>query len=477
MKKLGLFLCLVLFLTAIVAFWLTSRSDKNYLNAIPTDSRALFEVNLRLLTEEFDANIVSSLTDFISEDHTELGLNLANPIVGFYTQKGYVGVLAQVSNSSALQQNLHQKGYETETQRGLQWSVVEDWLICYDDEKMLVLGPGARADHDALRKEMNTLMHQGENENALFASLQERNGFFKSVADMHLLSTYFSDFGKMFKNKGFSPNELFLHASLGSEGKELFMNVEFLTENDSLLSLFNELDASFHQIQGTNTSGFVTNSLCWFGINVTGDKLLEQMRSFPQIRTMLLALNMCVDADLMLKSIDGDVTISIPEISLLTTPSVLLRAQLNNTDFLEKSEDWKTGFSADAGVDFQEYTPTDFSLRYKGERYFFGVYEGHLYLTNKRDVVEGLKREPLLSTVYDEAANVRFYSSIDASRMLKLAATYLLWLGAPAPLYELLDDVERVNLKIYDSRHYEFELKFVHELKEVVSRSIEQSAD
>ena len=97
MKKLGLFLCLVLFLTAIVAFWLTSRSDKNYLNAITTDSRALFEVNLRLLTEEFDANIVSSLTDFISEDHTELGLNLANPIVGFYTQKGYVGVLAQVA--------------------------------------------------------------------------------------------------------------------------------------------------------------------------------------------------------------------------------------------------------------------------------------------------------------------------------------------------------------------------------------------
>ena len=477
MKKNGIYICLAAFGAALLSFWLISRSGDTYLNSIPSDSRALFEINFRQITEQTDVDLASVFSEILSEENVEVGLNMSKPILGFYMQNGYLGLVAQISDASALEGTLQQRGYEIDIQRGLYWCVLENWLLCFDNDKLLLLGPGALSDQDALRIEMHKLMEQDECESPLLTMLQERQGMVKSVADLSLLSD--ADSQAKFKDLSakIPQNELFLFASLNAEDKEISLSSEVITDNDSILAIFNEMNATFHEFEGTHQSAIVLNSLFWTGMNITGDKLLEQLREIPDMRTTLLALNMCVDADMMFKSIDGDVTLSVPQVSLLSPPSFLLRAKLGNTDFLQNVDDWKTGVSVDAGVDFQEYSPTDFSLKYKQDRYYFGVYEEHLYLTNDKDIVTKLKNESSLPDVLPDTNDCRIYATLDASRMLKLVSSYLLWLGAPPAFYELLDAVKCVNLKLHDAQHYEIELLFDDNISDLVSRTLESNPE
>ena len=107
-----------------------------------------------------------------------------------------------------------------------------------------------------------------------------------------------------------------------------------------------------------------------FGIYKEGsfNGLVELLRSHTSTRTALVALNMILDLDQMLKAIDGDVALE-----LLSPASILsgfklsdisdfcLTAELSNTDFMERASTWGNDFIQVNALTDNEYRVISFT--------------------------------------------------------------------------------------------------------------------
>ena len=74
-------------------------------------------------------------------------------------------------------------------------------------------------------------------------------------------------------------------------------------------------------------------------MGMNGEALLQTLRSYPSVRTALLALNFCLDLDQIIRSVDGPVTLFIPDADDVLSASSLV-AQLRDTRFMQNSNDW-----------------------------------------------------------------------------------------------------------------------------------------
>ena len=87
-------------------------------------------------------------------------VDLTKPIYAFATEKGLTGVAMNVKDADKLLQAVTVFSYTTEEQQGFHWIVNNNCIGCIDEDKMLLVGPVASAEQDALRPEMLKLMNQ-----------------------------------------------------------------------------------------------------------------------------------------------------------------------------------------------------------------------------------------------------------------------------------------------------------------------------
>ena len=188
MKKKHLYIlaavvALVIIVAAVLFLW--SRRRVIHGSVIPKDAVAIARLDIVHLFDKADFTLeeqLQLLQRYMSDadDETDLGIDLKKPIYGFATKDGNFGAVAALSDDDDFEdfcEELQESGQASEItkQRGLSWAVVaRQWLLCFDDDRALVMGPAIGADQDRLRGQMAELMKQNPLQSAIHTELFHR---------------------------------------------------------------------------------------------------------------------------------------------------------------------------------------------------------------------------------------------------------------------------------------------------------------
>lgn len=419
----------VAIVAAVGAYFLFRGSSSAYLNALPKDAQALARLDVNAifdkakLTDEEKAQLFQRLA-FSDEKDASTGLDLSKSLYGFAAQDGNFGLLAAVAdadNLTAWCKSLADKGHASELtrQRGLSWVVVEQqWLMAFDDDKALAMGPAVGAAQDQLRTVIAQLMKQDKGESAqdtdLYKLLGTKNEPLVAAVRPELMHD--DVLGALSSINLKSSAQGLYRLTMDANDNKLVVDIDIVSEDEDVQAELKKLNALLRPISGELTQNAHADNAIWLAVNTEGQELLKILRAQPKVRTALLTLNLIVDADRIIQAIDGDVALEF--ISTKASPSTHdirfdfdfknahLTAQVANTDFLSGASSWGNAF-----VDVQALSATEYVVKLSSSPIHLGVKDKIFYLGSER----GLSTEgnAYLRQQLGDIKGARFFATLN----------------------------------------------------------------
>ncbi|MBR1498540.1 MAG: DUF4836 family protein [Bacteroidaceae bacterium] len=468
MKKL-LFIAMTL-LAAAAATWYFLRPRDKARDVVPADAVAtavfqpaqLFEA-LGLTSDE-----VKELTASLG-DLTE-AVDMGKPLYAFASKSGLTGVAFNVSDADKLQNAASDFGFSCTEGSGYRWLTNSHAIGCFDANRLLLCGPASEAEQETLRGEMLRLMKQSRQDVPMLDRASRQEGFLRLSASLESLP-------KAYVPKGFDVSDGCLNASLAIGDKDITLAMSVTDADGKPCAAWPEGAELLKPLSGQLPALLPDSPFAWLCLGVKGEGLLKILRGRPCTSAMLMALNVAFfDADLMLKAIDGDVAVVMPEADFLRK-EVLLTAHISNTDFLKDAEEWDTTSTLNGMSLRRRSTADDYVFTYQGDRFYFGVRGETLYIATSERLADlfaeqGARSFPLRLTggKKEQGARGRYLiGSADLARLVRSYASVALMLGAAPQLYEAVDAVNRLNIKSDALLDFELSLTTKKPVKEIVA--------
>lgn len=454
------------------AYYAFSGKGSDCAETIPADATAIVRFDVKRFLH--DARLsnkegVELLTRLTKMEDAALGLDLSTPVYGFVTKEGNIGMASMVTNEDDLTKNcehLLQMGCASAVtkQRGYSWAVVEQkWLLCFNNKKALVMGPAVGGAQDQLRTEIVRLMEQDRSDSGaksvLFTKLDKVEEPLSAVADANVMpGDIRRELMKYLKADDLQGVQVLL--GLGTEDNEIQLDADVVADQPAVEERLKALGKTFRPITGDLIARAEPSALLWAACNVEGASLVELLRKNPQVRTALIGLNTIVDADMMLKAVDGDVSVECTSLSFVfgwrNNLPVRLMAQLHDTDFLKQSDYWIKSAASNPAVQLTSSSPNNFELSGNGMQAWFGVSDKTLYLTGSSSLAHAEKVSAPNDYISDERHHIkglRFYASVDIEPLTNLARAF----GGNDALKTLLT-FQRINVEMKEVGEFSIRL-------------------
>lgn len=473
MKRRYFFLLLLLLIIAALLIWFFCRGRNDVAGIIPEDARAVAALDVKELSQTTGLEVDKLCSKLGVAEVGQSGLDFSAPVYGFVSRQGHFGIALSVKSKRRVKKALQQIGTDVESQRGLQWAMVKSWIVAFDSDRMLVMGPASSSEVGSLRGQMTALMNQKKVSSPTLNDLNKRSGTLKLISRMDVMPKAYVQMLKKWLPAGIDFNSVSAFAALDAQKTSFTLHTELLSEDKQVLNSFAQIDSLLRPIQGSLLDQGHSSPVLWVTAGLKGDRLLTLLRQNPTIRTHLIALNMCVDADMMLRSIDGDVSLSVPSISLgFKLPTALLTAKLSNKDFLHNVDSWKTGLATDAGVRFRVLRDNDFHLSAGNVNAFFGVRGDQLYITSDARLAEQACRPvstPSLQGLLPQMKNQVFFATFDASAFMKSLGLLAQLLSSDSSILKAVNAIERINLSASNSHDITLEVQCNRDLADFIT--------
>ena len=396
---------LVVVVGALITFLLLRRSGHNYINVLPEDARAVAEVDLTRLSESGMAELINTSLQCDPRELERLGLSTDRPAYLFATDEGRLGLVAAIQDESQMDEGLQAQGYTVESQRSLNWSHIGSWLVAFDRHRVLVMECDAATNEASLRKQMVEMM-KSTTPATLLASLDNQTGSIRLAAelDASMLNMSNEMVRKLLALLLKKQSTLQASIRLGEQAYSLSANLLKTPAEDGEADV--RLGDVLHPIQGHLAETGPSHPVFWAGINISGEQLLQLMRKVPALRTMLISVNLFLDADMVIRSVDGDVSLAVAEVDDARN-QWLLTAQLADTSFLRNVPSWERALSLSSLFRFRILQDNDFLLVMPdNSSFYFGVRDNMLYVTPS-------------ATLATEACRHRLPAGLGAGRWLR----------------------------------------------------------
>ena len=473
MKRRSLFLILFLLVViALLLIWFIGRRRNDTASIVPQDARAVALLDVNELSRATGLEAGKILARLGVSEAGEAGLNLSAPVYGFVTGQGHFGIALSVKSKSRLKKALQQLGADVESQRGYQWAMMKNWMAAFDSNRLLILGPVSATEATGLRGQMVALMKQKKADSPVLDELKNRSGSLRLISRLDVMPKAYVGTLRKWLPADLDFSRVSAFVSLDAQDKSFTLNTELLSDDKQVQQALAQADSLWQPIQGKLIEQGPESPVLWATAGLRGDRLLSLLRQNPAIRTRLIALNMCVDADMMLRSIDGDVSISVPNISLnFKQPPLLMTATLANKDFLRNVDSWKSGLATEAGVRFRVLHDDDFYLSAGDVNAYFGVRGNQLYVTTNSRLADQACRPttaPGLQALLPKMQGRVFFATFDASVFMKGLGPLVQLLSAGNGMLQLLGSVERINLSATNSHNIALEVQCNQELKDIL---------
>ena len=461
MKKLVFIAVIVL--AAAAAAWYFLRPGDKARDVVPADAVAVAVFNplelfkgLGLKVEEVN-ELDQSLKDLMA------AVDMEEPVYAFAMKSGLTGMVLNVSDAGKLQETASSFGYASEQQQGMMWITNSQSIGCLDADKLLLCGPALGSQQDALRSEMLHLMKQSRQDVPLLDKSSLQDGFLR-------LSASLSSLPKEYVPGDVKVSDAFLNASLSIGNQNIALSASVVDEEGKPLGSLLAGEELLRPIEGLLPTVLPDNPFAWLCLNIKGEQLLRILRSSPKVGAALMMLNVAFfDADLMLKAIDGDVVVMMPEADL-ARKEVVVTARVSNTDFLKGAEEWDTT-SMQNGMSLRKRGEADdYVFTYQGEKLCFGVRGDFLYLASSERMADRVLLESEQGILQPMVAGKYLCGSVDLGQLVKNYALAAIMLGAAPQLYEAVDAVDKLHLTADRPQSIHLDLTTKKPIKEIVAK-------
>ena len=446
-------------------YYLYQRGGNAYRGLVPSDARVVAVLNTKELLKAADLSLRDILAILHASADEQTGLRLLSPVYGFVTPREEKGFATAVASKKKVEKWLTLHGMNVESDKGYQWASSGDWLLAFDKNRLLAMTSSQGNTHPALRELMLSLLSEESSGNPLVVKAEEQEGILGAATFLDDAFLRHLGVPRAFIPALFEGEEVVQCASLSMEENVLKLIATVQTDNNSLREVFDALSEIASPLTDNLPSFLPEDPAISVRMNLEGESLLPLLRKNPKLRTALLALNLVIDADMMIRSIAGDVQMTIPEYPSEES-EWLFTAKLSDTSFLSNLSHWSTGLTS-YFVKFQALSDTDFYISTADLAVYFGVRNDRLYVTPS-STLSGIAcvENPQPDPQYSIQPESRLYAQFDVSMLEQLLLSSEHFSSARMPLSSLLSIADNLTMNVFDGPRAELQLNCHQPLSE-----------
>ena len=282
--------CIVMSLFLIL---LSSCSDDSYLNVVPKNSMALVSVDAQELSKKWDAGKIEDLLEV--DDMMSCGIDFSSKIYAFETIEGNIGVVAKVSDESALLNWLDvllKKGHSKPVSKYKDYffTVIKDsWVVGFSSDAAVLMGPALPSQQFELRRQIVKCFEQDEDEgiksSPMFCKLDSISAPVSFVAQSSALPDKFIAPFTIGAPKDADRSQIMIAAELVWENDDcLVVHGETFSFNKSIDRKLKESHNVFRPIKGVYVENTPSDAALSVFMNVDGGAFLELLILINLIR-------------------------------------------------------------------------------------------------------------------------------------------------------------------------------------------------
>ena len=376
-----------LFLSTVIVVLLTSCSGTDYVNAIPDGCPALMSIDAAQTAKESNlgtkANVMMSLLKV--SDPGDCGIDFSRKVYLFEMPDGNFGMVARVSSQKDLNNwlgrlNEKQLAKPVTERRGFHFSVLKDsWVIGSSKQAVMVMGPVVAAQQAETMTKMAKYLAQGEDDGVkgtpIFEKLDSLEGGMVMVARVRALPDKLAPLLMIGAPKDADDSQVVIAARMSVADGCLHVEGEPFSFNKTIRAAMKENMQTMRPVSDRFLHGFSGQMGLW--MNAEGGKLLSLLQQNKSLQAVLAGINTAIDMDNIIRSIDGNLLLSIDNFSDEAL-NLGMVADLKNTAFLSDVDYWKQSCPPGSYITNWDRPRNNTSYVYVSghSRYFFGVYGG-----------------------------------------------------------------------------------------------------
>ncbi|MCM1313122.1 MAG: DUF4836 family protein [Bacteroides sp.] len=362
----------LLLIVCVAVCMVSSCKKSEYINVIPADATLVVSADLKSMAEKGDvANsqmlglmdsymglVVSGdekqkLADVLSAPD-KTGLDFTSPLYLFKTKDEFVGMVLRISSESKFDDFvdfLSKQGFCSRPveRDGLKWSsLLEDIDFAYNESSVLFL-TSLGDEGGAMCKVLISEMYAAGEEESFqstdhYLKMLERDKDVVAYSNIGVLPASFAEKLKVFLPSDVRSADVEVVASLDFSDGKAVLSAELYSDNDKVSQLLSQKNGNLRKIEGRYIDSPAEDFFVWGCVGIQGQWLLNTLKQDKEIRQMLFLLECGIDVEMMIKAIDGDVAVVLPN-SFVTSdtnePDYIIMANVKNTDFMADVDYWR----------------------------------------------------------------------------------------------------------------------------------------
>jgi len=364
-----------LFLMQII---IASCSDNDYTSSIPRDSIAMMSIDVSRTDADDMAGVLETVLNI--DDFADCGIDFTTRIYAFETADGNFGLCAKVADGSALSDYVDRKVAEKRWspvtgQGGFKFTVIDRvWLAGYSGSALLVMGPVAAAGQSDMCRRMAKYLSQGEDASVvtteMFERLDSMNAPVSLVARCHALPDDVAAPFMLGVPDDVDASQVMLSAEMQINDGCLYVSGDVFSFDSAIDAAISKASDMFRPVGDKYVNCMSSESVFGFFANVDGRAFLPSIQSSKSLQALLAGVNTVVDMDNILRSVDGNMSITIPKVSFKNMIPTFC-AELSGAPWLADIDYWKQ--SCPPGSQITDWRHDAYKYTANGVTYYFGV--------------------------------------------------------------------------------------------------------
>ena len=405
----------------ILATFSSCSTRQDYTNAIPSDAKGIFSVNLQALaqkaglqeaenraalnklTEALKTGLSTELQQQVEnsmENPENLGIDYTAPL--YFFQAGQIGMAAKVSDRNKLE-NFLKATRQDELFIGPQqadnyaYAYNEKLFLAFNETTLLAFAAPSSMDIGQMNNDAKRLLAQTE-ENSIkqknfFNELQTRQGDINMAITAESLYKLYPQTSILGLTGNDNLKDLTLIYNLNFENGRIEAKNNLYTENDALKHRIKEQAlATPHPIEGKYLTYFPESTLILAAMNIDGEKLYQFIQNEEVISKQITPEQSALLQPL-LSAFHKDVTIGITGISASGVPSFVAYAETNDENILQSLYEQMNAQGLAKQMQMKRLDNGDYQLRINPVNLFIGIRGTDLFLTNDRFQYDHIARK------------------------------------------------------------------------------------
>ena len=424
-----------------------SCSSDDYIDAIPAASKALVSVDMKSEDAQntlANAQILKSMLGI--EKAEDCGIDLKEKLYFFENEEGMVGLCAKVSDKDDLTElfnNLAKAGKATKPteRRDFTFSLLNgSWAAGYSKEALIIVGPILPAQQAETIKSITRWLKQDDDSGItgkpIFEKLQSQEGAVTMVARADALPQTVGAMLTIGTPQGIDDSDVFIAATLSKDNAEcLSINAETFATDEKADKALKAETAKMCPIGGRFVSSAHSDALCSIFINAKGSDFVDMMHNNKDLGVILAGANTAIDMDNILRSVEGNLLISVAAYSD-ESAQLSIAAELANENFVKDIPYWKK--SSPAGATIETLGKNAYAYKSSNENFWFGISDKkEFYGSTDQALAPGIlsaSASPLPQAVKQAIPGKRFCITMNLQRLLGGNEQFAAVQGIIAPL-------------------------------------------